>query len=238
MGIKPEKDVVEFVSWCCLRSPPTARPQTIPCYHTNLLDGWEESRAHSGQLCWRKYWEHSGKTYWCTGRTCKLNTERSQPFQEEKVTLIVKCEVHSVITVVLTFMQTAQDESVQRILVWALILWGIRFLMAIFVELTVTKIFLACSHSNCVHLLLRSFLLISHLRERCGWHFADRWQLAAEPGAKVSGCSDEFSSQWWEELYCWVSLHHPWIILHWGGDVGRPEGVKLERKDNELFGQS
>lgn len=144
----------------------------------------------------------------------------------------------SVITVVLIFMQTVQDGSVQRILVWALILWGIRFLMAIFVELTVTKIFLACSHSNCVHLLLRSFLLISHLRERCGWHFADRWQLPAEPGAKGSGCSDEFTSQWWEELYCCVSLHHPWIILHWGGDMGRPEGVKLERKDNQLFGQS
>lgn len=192
-----------------------------------MLGGGADSR----QLCWRKYWE---KTYWCTGRTCKLNTERSQPFQEEKVNLIVR----SVITVVLIFMQTVQDGSVQRILVWALILWGIRFLMAIFVELTVTKIFLACSHSNCVHLLLRSFLLISHLRERCGWHFADRWQLPAEPGAKGSGCSDEFTSQWWEELYCCVSLHHPWIILHWGGDMGRPEGVKLERKDNQLFGQS
>lgn len=61
----------------------------------------------------------------------------------------------------------------------------------------------------------------SHLRG-CIWlFFFSSSQLTVQHCAPISSCSNEFNSEWSEKHRCSARLHHPWIILHWGGGERR-----------------
>lgn len=87
-----------------------------------------------------------------------------------------------------------------------------------------------------------AFLLISHLKlyRVASDIFLIDSSSQYSPGANVSSCSDEFSSEWSEESHCSVRLHHPWIILHWGGgwSTDNPtlpfQAASREKKQNKV----